>query len=736
MCKRSGWVGVALLNLMLMSCAAQAAELPFELEHLATSRTTADVLAGRADAEFVRLPTHQFKPTQANADYWLRVRLPENLPREQLVLAIRRVPIDIVTFYLQGADGSWQSLESGTLSANDALPYNVCCFGFELPAAAVGAAPLRAVYLHVSDSSPTELIIRLQPWREFAQRDRLETITVALVLGTLLAMFAVNALFWRVLRDHDYLHLAIFQGSLAVYLAASADLFYALPDDMGVGIPGQFPWLLAAGLAASFSASFIQRFVSLATYWPRFSRGMDVMRYVVLGISLLTLLRYASLAEYVRQSFNASLLVLAVFSGLAPVLAFKHARRSATFVLVGWLIYVLLVANRTNAAMGFGTLDAFSQYAFQIGSALLAVVLTIGLADRTLELRQQRDRAQFLRDQALKRLDIERARRALVDGLAELGRQGGTDRSAAHRHMLLAIGEVMTLEAAGVMIEAGQGERVMVAEPASAGQAFADLFQPRIATLRSIAVSRRPLVMTPDEEEAAASSDAHTAVVPIAVGGDGWGVILLSRPKWQKFSHKDLEVAADFGGLTVKALQEADQQAELQQRASFDALTGALNRGHLETLLEKGFQQAVLQRHPFSVLFIDLDYFKRVNDDHGHAAGDECLSAVARRISMCLDKEHVLGRFGGEEFLVLLPHMAEPAARQLGERIRVVVDGEPVATKALNLAVTVSIGGASRLAGEITPRMLLERADQALYRAKHEGRNRVGWSEGSAVQIA
>lgn len=734
--RKHGWLWSVLL--LLLCGAVPAAELPFVLEVLPGARPAAEVLTGAADADFVPVGAAQFRPPAANFEYWLRITVPADLPDETLVLALRRVPIDQITFYRRdtsAAAGGWTALQSGTLSEHDALPFNVCCFGFELPRLAQPHP--QSFYLHVRDSSPTALVVRLQAWRDFADRDRLETVTVALVLGTLLAMFAVNTLFWLVLRDGDYLHLAIFQVCLSIYLAYSADLFHRLPDDPGIGIPGKFPWLIAAGLAASFSASFIQRFVSLAAHWPRFSRTMDAVRYLIVGIALLTVLPYAGLGEYLRQGFNATLLLLAAFSGAAPILAFRHARRPAAFVLAGWIVYVLLVASRTYAAMGFSTLDAFSQYAFQIGSAVLAVILTIGLADRTLELRRQRDRAQFLRDRALKRLDIERTRRALLDDLAKLVKRGDGDvAAAAHRRLLAAIGEVMPLDAAAVLLEGGGNPRTVIAEPAGSQDSFADLAARHSETLHSIGLSRSPLVLAPDDTEGPDAGEVNTAVVPMRRCGEQWGVVLLSRSKWQKFERGEFELVRDFAVLAGKAIAEGEQHAELKQQAWFDSLTGALNRGNVEALLEKGFQQAMQQRHAFSVLFIDLDYFKRVNDDYGHASGDECLTVVAQRISQCLGAGHALGRYGGEEFLVLLPHTGEPAAKQLAERIRAAVNAEAVDTGGRRLHVTVSIGGASREAGELTPRMLLERADQALYQAKRNGRNCVSWADSASAQSA
>ena len=126
-----------------------------------------------------------------------------------------------------------------------------------------------------------------------------------------------------------------------------------------------------------------------------------------------------------------------------------------------------------------------------------------------------------------------------------------------------------------------------------------------------------------------------------------------------------------------------------------------------------------------SVLFIDIDWFKKINDTHGHACGDECLRAVAVALRGGLRPGDTLGRYGGEEFLVLLPEQDGAAARVVAERLREAVERMPMPWQGETLRLTASIGLASRRPSDADAQKLLARADKALYRAKHEGRNRV-----------
>jgi two-component system cell cycle response regulator len=158
-----------------------------------------------------------------------------------------------------------------------------------------------------------------------------------------------------------------------------------------------------------------------------------------------------------------------------------------------------------------------------------------------------------------------------------------------------------------------------------------------------------------------------------------------------------------------------------------DPLTGIHNRGYLDTHLGPLVSQSVARNRPLSLLLIDVDHFKSVNDTYGHDAGDHVLRALARRISSNTRDINLRCRFGGEEFVAVLPGTEPVLAVLIGERLRRNVSGEPIAigSEQEPIHVTVSVGVATTSGPGDTAEMLIKRADQALYRAKKEGRNRV-----------
>jgi diguanylate cyclase (GGDEF)-like protein len=164
-------------------------------------------------------------------------------------------------------------------------------------------------------------------------------------------------------------------------------------------------------------------------------------------------------------------------------------------------------------------------------------------------------------------------------------------------------------------------------------------------------------------------------------------------------------------------------EQQLMREARTDALTGLLNRRALEEIAHLELRRSDRADTPMSVILCDIDHFKAVNDRDGHAAGDRVIRAVGERLRAELRETDTFGRWGGEEFIAILPATRVEAARVLAERMRAAIEHEPVGDRA-DLRVTVSLGIAERAAAGAWD-VLVKAADDALYRAKAQGRNRV-----------
>jgi two-component system, cell cycle response regulator len=173
------------------------------------------------------------------------------------------------------------------------------------------------------------------------------------------------------------------------------------------------------------------------------------------------------------------------------------------------------------------------------------------------------------------------------------------------------------------------------------------------------------------------------------------------------------------------AVKLGDSMEALRRMATRDQLTSLLNRRELDRILEEEHDRATRFGHSLGLLMIDVDHFKRVNDTHGHPAGDAVLREIARRLTAQVRTVDRVARFGGEEFAVVLVQSDAIATRELAGRVRVAIEREPIlATETLPLEITISVGSAVLPKDADSVTALVAAADKALYAAKAAGRNR------------
>ena len=202
------------------------------------------------------------------------------------------------------------------------------------------------------------------------------------------------------------------------------------------------------------------------------------------------------------------------------------------------------------------------------------------------------------------------------------------------------------------------------------------------------------------------------------------GLLAIDSEEPADFSAEDIKIAMEFANQVSNSLENARLFQETQTQALTDELTGIYNRRGLFQEGQFEFQRARRINRPFTVMMFDIDYFKKVNDQYGHAAGDQLLHHFAQHCLKTSRATDLVGRYGGEEFIILLSETNLEAARLIGERLRQFIMNTPFETDAGKITITSSIGIAE--AGkQDTLETVIERADAALYKAKNLGRNRV-----------
>lgn len=213
--------------------------------------------------------------------------------------------------------------------------------------------------------------------------------------------------------------------------------------------------------------------------------------------------------------------------------------------------------------------------------------------------------------------------------------------------------------------------------------------------------------------------------VPHELGLTGAGEIGLMMQRFSRMADDVLAARRDLESKVIERTRELrESNSRLEKLSITDSLTGAFNRRHLFTLLHSERERILRGGKSMALLLIDLDHFKKINDQFGHAAGDLVLKEFVLRSQVTVRATDFVFRYGGEEFVILLPSETAEGAALLAERLRQAFEAEPIAYENHLIHITASFGVASFRVDE-TIESVLSRADQLLYQAKNEGRNRV-----------
>ncbi len=211
-------------------------------------------------------------------------------------------------------------------------------------------------------------------------------------------------------------------------------------------------------------------------------------------------------------------------------------------------------------------------------------------------------------------------------------------------------------------------------------------------------------------------------VAPLLLDDYVIGLLVLDSTQRRVFNKSDLRLLAAFASTASVAIRNAQLHAEVQRQAVTDHLTGLYNRRGFFELGQRELERARRFKHPLAAILFDLDRFKRINDTYGHIVGDRVIYAVAERARKCLRHIDLLGRYGGEEFVALLPETDIAMLYQVGERLRQCIAEKPIETERGPVPVTISLG--VTVAGEDANVVnLINRADSAMYAAKQMGGN-------------
>ncbi len=245
--------------------------------------------------------------------------------------------------------------------------------------------------------------------------------------------------------------------------------------------------------------------------------------------------------------------------------------------------------------------------------------------------------------------------------------------------------------------------------------------------LRRMVETQNSFVLTDTSSQPGWTDDwiRSYAAAPIIGRGRLLGFINLVGLRPGFFTAEHASRLRAFADQAAVAIENARLYAEVERLATMDEVTGIANRRRLFELGQREFESSRRYNRPLCAILLDIDHFKKINDTYGHNAGDRVLTGIAKAISASVREIDVFGRYGGEEFVLLLPHVETSSAVEVAERLRKVVEDLRFTTERGVLQVTISLGVAQLVSGIPSLATLIDHADQAMYAAKQAGRNRV-----------
>ncbi len=739
---KGNWVGLAMSILVgaLLVLAAPFARAESTLR-VAVFTTQDDALApdrivaGSFDRQFLPAVAGEVLrlPGGGALQHWLRIEfeLPPLDARplgSQYVLLLPRIMVDSIDVHLPAGGGRYQLMQERFFRPAAGDSGLGSSFAFFLPPGLEGGA---VVYAAVRSSAAVSIAPELVERQDYLSRDRSAGMLLIAVYTALFVLMANALALYYALREASYLNFVGLTASAVLFLAALNGHVYGVPVLGLLGWWGVLGVYLLAFLCTAFLVGFAQAFMGTRELAPRLDRTLDFGRYALFAGAVVCLLNLQGLVPVIQVSGVLAMVLVVTALVVVGLAHWGAGRRTRLFTLV-LALFLPGLWLRVAGSLGWIAPGPTALYAFQAAAAVCAFLLSVGLADRVLEFRRQRDRARQAKEQTDASLRLEKTRAQFTSGLRESLRSSppGDMVWVTARRLLGAVRLQVPMHSAGITAVGFHGFDLLLSDPGEAKERYARLLAARGSTLRGICRTRTPVqakfeeAQSGDDPEQAALG-GHFVVIPLPVAKPGWGALILERAAWEEFDAEEIKLAQELAELAAKTLEEALGQAELRKRAEIDPLTGTYNRRAFDAMIQQLFERALASRQPIGLLFIDLDHFKQVNDKHGHAGGDQCLRALSEALRAELAPGDILARYGGEEFVVVLPGQSQDQAKQVAERMRTRVSQLRVDSEKGAVKLTVSIGVSGRAAEEEEPKAMIERADKALYAAKRNGRNQV-----------
>lgn len=673
--------------------------------------SSADMLDPDISGRFIPYKDSKFAGEISDSAFWAKVRIENGTGEVQnMFLDISKPHLNNISLYIYDQQGLIKEIKAGRdfpFGQRDIRHRN---FVFEiklLPKAE------ETVLLRVETKSYLQLPIKLYSSRAFVEKEYGMQLFLGIYYGIMLAMFLYNLVLLLALKDRVYLYYILYI------------LWFSLMQLVWDGFAFQFLWpgrpdwdvrsnpffiVLTSYFALQFSRSFLH-----------VSEKSELADKIINGI--LTVLALVGVLALIVPPWLA--LKLSVYSAtLALVMCIANIRivgfrnKSVVLYSIAWGAIFIGVMLNLLSAYGVLPVNIVTLYSPRVGSAVEVVLLSLALVNRFNRMRQEKI--------------MEEKQKVLLKSLHEITKTltSTHDLDILLKYILRSLSEVTKYENGIIILKQGQNFNIKD----SLGYAEAGLKDKLLDGLEQdksfvtiIGMDKAVTLVDVDMTCYGINRTAKTFTgIPIIYHKQLLGLIVLYSMNSKDNNDIENQIIYDFAGQIGITIQNIMLFDKVKKMATIDGLTGAFNRIHFTGLAELALLEQQKTGSALSVIMLDIDDFKQINDSYGHIAGDKVLRELVNCMREILGPESIIGRYGGEEFLVLLPETSTAEAYKIAENMRMTVENMRIhldEKRVVKFTISIGVSDTTRNRGNVWS--LVEKADEALYMSKQKGKNLV-----------
>lgn len=647
----------------------------------------------------------------SDSAYWGKVEIKNEKDQAvNMILEISKPQLNNVKFYRFDGIHLIDEVETGSdyIFSKREMKNRNFVFSLNMP-----PKVSETIIFRVEAKSYLQLPIKLYTGQRFMEKEEHSNLVLGFYYGIMFIMFSYNLILYFSLKDNSYIYYCCFILSFSIMQLIWDGLAfqYLWPNFVSWNIKSNPIFIALSGI---FSLLFTRSFLRVGNG----SKVFDKLMRGMLFLEIAAIIVFLFIPVAVATKISVILITISTIMCFMSIAYVKARDRAVNLYVISWIALFLGSILNILAAYKILPLNFITLYSPRIGAVMNIVLLSLSLGDRFNIIRQEKV--------------IAEKQRVLLESLHSITKTitSTKDIGIMLTFLLKSICKITKFQNGMIVLKEEQGYVVK----AVFGYKAEELINRPLININKDAYFKRildedNLVILKDAKMQAYGLDRSFQFLmgfPITYNEENVGVIVLYSNTTEALNGIENQMIYDFTGQVGIAIQNARLFNQIEEMATIDGLTGAYSRTHFMKLCDAAIEEHGSTNRILSLIMLDIDYFKKINDTYGHLAGDKVLKKLVSTIKEELNENSIIGRYGGEEFLILLKETDLEKALDLAEKLRVKVEGMQVRiSNGCCVKITSSIGVVSYNKNFENISQLIEKADEALYISKENGRNQV-----------